>query len=141
MFGDVPAQEQWVYGRGVLADGREIDVLRNGRPLQIDRPDGGFSSLPHHRWHKLFWVLPRPHMRVFSEDVAGALARHWNATHGADEQLRSLEIRYARRGSSPTDTVTQDLFVAGWPPRDSAGGGGLERFLEATGQGSRPGVQ
>jgi hypothetical protein len=138
MFGDVPPQEQWVYGRGLFTDGREVDVLRGGRPLQTERPDGGFSSLPHHRWHKLFWVLPRPHMRVFAEGVASALARHWNATHGPTEQLQSLEIRYARRGSRPEDTVTQELLVASWPPRDSSGGGSLERFLKAAAAGTSP---
>lgn len=139
MFGDVPPQEQWVYGRGLFTDGREVDVLRGGRPLQIDRPDGGFSTLPHHRWHKLFWVLPRPHMRVFGEGVASGLARHWNATHGPAEQLQSLEIRYARRGSRPEEMVTQELLVASWPARDSSGGGSLERFLEAAAAGMASG--
>lgn len=138
MFGDVPPQEQWVYGRGLCSDGREVDVLRGGRPLQTDRPDGGFASLPHHRWHKLFWVLPRPHMRVFSAGVAEALAREWNAAHGPADRIVSLEIRFARRGSQAQDSVTQELLVASWPPRDPAGGGSLERFLEDAGTG--PGV-
>jgi hypothetical protein len=133
MFGDVPPQEQWVYGRGLCSDGREVDVLRAGRPLQTDRPDGGFSSLPHHRWHKLFWVLPRPHMRVFSAGVAEALAREWNAAHGPADRIVSLEIRFARRGSQAQDSVTQEVLVASWPPRDPAGVGSLERFLEDAG--------
>ena len=60
MFGEVPAQEQWVYGRAELADGSVVDVLRDGRPLETVRPGGGFLTLPHHRWHKMFWELPRP---------------------------------------------------------------------------------
>jgi hypothetical protein len=34
MFGGVSPQEQWVYGRGLLADGSLVDLLRGGRPLE-----------------------------------------------------------------------------------------------------------
>ena len=129
MFGEVPPQEQWIYGRAELADGRVVDLLRDGRPLEAERPTGGFSSLEHHRWHKFFWVLPRPHVRVFAAPTAAALARRWNDGHGADEQVQSLELRYAQETVTGADDVLREEVLAIWPPRNAAGGSNLDRLL------------
>jgi len=132
MFGWVPQQEQWVYGRAELADGRVVDLLRGGRPLERERPDGGFISLAHHRWHKLFWILPRPRIRVFAPATAARLAREWNETHQASERVVSLEIRFAVQSVTIPDAALQDMLVAAWPPRGGAGEGNLDRLLEST---------
>ena len=131
MFGTVPPLEQWVYGRAALADGRVVDVLRDGRPIEADRPTGGFTSLPHHRWHKLLWILPRPKVRPFAPSVAAALARDWNARHGPDEHVVALEIRFALRNLAAPDGPLQEMLVGAWPDRDADGTGSLDRFLEA----------
>jgi hypothetical protein len=131
MFGDVPPQEQWIYGRAELADGRVVDLLRGGRPLQAERPAGGFSSLEHHRWHKFFWVLPRPHVRVFAAPTAAALAHRWNERHDADEQVQSLELRYAQETVRGADDIRREEVLATWPPRTSAGGSNLDRLLRS----------
>ena len=130
MFGDVRPQEQWVYARAELADGSVVDLLRDGRPLETERPAGGFTSLPHHRWHKLFWGLPQPRQRIFAPAIAAALARHWNAHHPPSSGVLFLEIRYARLGRTETDDTLHELLLATWPPRDAAGLGGLERLLD-----------
>lgn len=131
MFGSVPRQHQWVYTRAELADGRAVDLLRDGRPVEDVRPTDGFLSLPHHRWHKLFWELPRPTQRIFAPSVAAALARRWNATHPPAEQVVTLEIRFARIGTAAGDDTLHELLLAAWPPRDAAGAGNLDRHLRA----------
>ena len=142
MFGDVRPQEQWVYARAELADGSVVDLLRNGRPLEAERPTGGFSSLPHHRWHKLFWALSQPRQRIFAPAIAGALARQWNASHRPDEDVLFLELRFARLGRSTADDTLHELLLATWPPRDANGRGGLDRLHDEwpTAAGQRPGA-
>jgi hypothetical protein len=135
MFGDIPAQEQWVYGRARLADGRVVDLLRGGRPLETERPAGGFGSLPHHRWHKFFWILPRPGVRMFGAPAAAALAREWNAGHDAAAQVRSLELRFATQSVTAPDATLRDMLVAAWPPRDADGEGNLDRLLQSAADG------
>jgi len=130
MFGDVQPQEQWVYARAELADGRIVDLLRDGRPLEAERPTGGFTSLPHHRWHKLFWVLPRPRQRIFAPSIAAAVARQWNASHRPDSRVLFLEIRFARLGRTAADDTLHELLLATWPPRAADGRGGLDRLLD-----------
>lgn len=129
MFGSVPRQHQWVYTRAELADGRIVDVLRGGRPMEDMRPTDGFLSLPHHRWHKLFWELPRPAQRIFAPAVAAALTRDWNARHTATDRVVSLEIRFARLGTTPTDETLHELLLGSWPCRDTTGTGNLDRLL------------
>jgi uncharacterized membrane protein YphA (DoxX/SURF4 family) len=139
MFGTVPHQSQWVYARGLLVDGSEVDLLRHGQPLQRERPTGGFTTLPHHRWHKLLWVLPKPPMRVFSPGIAHALATHWNRNHPPDRKVRQLEICFTRLTANDVpDTaepgIRHELVIATWPPRNSTGAGNLDRWLEAHGE-------
>jgi hypothetical protein len=131
MFGGVPAQEQWIYGRAVLADGSEVDLLRGGRPLERERPAGGFTSLPHHRWHKFLWILPRESVRVFAPPAAQALVRHWNQTQPPARQVTSFEIRLGIQDVRSSDDTVRDFLVAAWPAVSTAGGGNLDRFLKA----------
>ena len=131
MFGTVPPLEQWAYGRAVLADGRVVDPLRSGRPVEVERPAGGFTSLPHHRWHKLMWILPRPKVRPVAPSVAAALAADWNSRHAGIDRAVTVEIRFAQRNLADPAAPLQEMLVGSWPDRDPAGTGNLERFLEA----------
>lgn len=130
MFGGVPSRAQWVYGEALLADGTKVDLLRGGRPVERELPTGGFTSLPHHRWHTFFWHLLLPGADVFAEPAARALAMQWNARHGPSKQVVSLEIRYGFREAG-TDQVVRDVVVASWPPRSNSGAGNLDRFLRS----------
>lgn len=131
MFGEVERQEQWAYARAELADGAVVDLLRDGRPLETERPAGGYTTLPHHRWHKLFWVLPRPRFRMFAPAIAAALARHWNDRHPAHRRVRVLELRAARLGRTAADDTLHDVLLATWPPRGEGGRGGFDRLIDA----------
>jgi len=131
MFGGVYAREQWVYGRAVLADGSEVDLLRSGRPLERERPAGGFTSLPHHRWHKFLWILPTRPARILAVPAAEALARDWNRRHEPARQVRTLEIRLGTQSVRNGDSTVRDFLLASWPARSGEGAGNLARFLEA----------
>lgn len=133
MFGVVYPTEQWIHAPALLADGRRVDLLRKGVPLDRDRPRGGFGTLPHHRWHKLAWLLPRPGFRPLAPHVAGALARDWNARHDADARVDSLEIRFVVEGIATQSGQRHEQLLATWPDRGTEGRGNLDRFLEDAG--------
>lgn len=137
MFGTIPLQEQWVYGEATLADGRVVDLLRHGRPIERDRPAGGFSSLGTHRWHKLFWNLAGEECRRFASPTAAALARSWNASHDGSERVVSLELRFAMRREAPGGPAVQDMLLAAWPARGDSGRGNLDRLLDSADAGQR----
>jgi uncharacterized membrane protein YphA (DoxX/SURF4 family) len=147
MFGDVGPMEQWVTARTVLADGRVVDLLRRGQPYEPVRPDDGFWSLPNHRWHKLFWELPKPRQESLRPAVAAGLVADWNRRHPPAAAVRSLELVFTRvshpgrkhpvefptlapdgvAASDAPETVLRQWVLARWPPGD---GGNLQRFLE-----------
>lgn len=133
MFGRVPPLEQWVTARAVRADGVVIDLFRGGRPCAGDRPAEGFTSLPHHRWHKLCWVLGTPGVRGIAPEVAAGLARHWNRHHAAGERVNRVDICHAIHGTAGPDAGEFEYLVASWPKRTAAGGGNLDRLLDRVG--------
>ena len=156
MFGDVGPQEQWVTGKATLEDDSVVDLLRKGRPFRDVRPQGGFSSLPNHRWHKIFWELPKARQAPLREAVAAGIVADWNRRKPTSKSVRSLEIYYTQvihegkdtaqnfpkltrngvpQSFSPDSTLRQWL-LATWPPR-KAGAGNLNRFLKETGRQSK----
>lgn len=132
MFGFVPDEEQWVYARAELADGRVVDLLRGGRPCDGTRPEGGFTTLADNRWHNICWCLGWPAQAAVAPTVAAGLVRHWNATHAPGEQVKAVEIRHAWQRVGD-DEIERERLIAAWPPRDAAGSGNLDRLLKATG--------
>ena len=130
VFGDIRPQRQWVYGRAELASGEIVDLLRHGRPLETVLPAGGFHAVGNQRRQKLFWELPKPEYRVFAAAIATALAGEWNAIHGPERRIVSLEIHGARMITAPEPGTIQDVLMATWPPRSPTGRGNLDRFLK-----------
>lgn len=136
MFGIVPPEVQWVVARAELADGRVVDLLRAGRPWAAGLPLGGFTSLPNARWHNICRVLAWPAQASVAPAVAAGLARHWNANHGPNAQVTRVEIRQGRLATTGPDAFEREVLVASWPPRDAAGSGNLDKFLENVGSGA-----
>lgn len=133
MFGVVYPTEQWAHAPALLADGRRVDLLRKGAAAVADRPAGGFTSLPHHRWHKLAWLLPWPRFRPLAPHVAAALARDWNARHDASARVESVEIRFVVQNIAAASADRSEQVLASWPERGAEGAGNLDRFLDEAG--------
>ena len=149
VFGRVGSQEQWVTGKASLKDASVIDLLRQGSPFRAVRPPGGFSSLPNHRWHKIFWELPKTRQAPLRESVAAGLVADWNRRHLESEAVKVLEIYFTQvihqnegtahefpqlnqegiaQEFAPNTTLRQWLLAC-WPPR-GVGSGNLDRFLD-----------
>ena len=151
MFGDAGPQEQWITGKATLQDDSVVDLLREGRPFCNVRPQGGFSSLPNHRWHKIFWELPKARQAPLREAVAAGIVTDWNRRKPTSKAVRTLEIYYTQvihegkgaahdfpkltQGGVPQEfspnSILRQWLLTTWPPRE-AGAGNLDRFLEET---------
>ena len=149
VFGRVGPQEQWITGKASLKDARVIDLLRQGKPFNAVRPPGGFSSLPNHRWHKIFWELPKTRQAPLRESVAAGLVADWNRRHPESKAVQTLEIYFTKvihentgtahefpqlnqegiaQGFAP-NTILRQWLLASWPPQ-GVGSGNLYRFLD-----------
>ena len=151
VFERVGPQEQWVTGKATLKDASVVDLLRQGRSFQAVRPPGGLSSLPTHRWHKIFWELPKTRRSPLREPIAAGLVADWNRRHSNSKRVQNLEIYFTQvihkdKGTAhefprlnqegiaqdfAPDTVLRQWLLASWPQR-GVGSGNLDRFLEET---------
>jgi nitrate reductase NapE component len=137
MFGEIPSFDQWVEARATLSDGQTIDLLRSGKPATIGCPPDGFTGLPHHRWHKLLWVLPGIQERRFAAPVLSTLADDWNRSHHGGRSVLSAELWYGRTTRDRGQGAEEASFLmAAWPPRHR-GTGNLERLLREIGPAIR----
>ena len=124
-------------------------LTQTRKSFQAVRPPGGFSSLPNHRWHKIFWELPKTRRTPLREAIAAGLVADWNRRHLHSKTVQKLEIYFTQvihkdKGTAhefprlnqegiaqefAPDTVLRQWLLASWPQR-GVGSGNLDRFLE-----------
>jgi hypothetical protein len=91
MFAPHPLLDDgWIVIPARLADGTEVDLQRNGRPVDFDKPTRVSAEFPTHRW------------LLFAQSVRGSerharayldwLVSEWNARHGPEQRVASLEL-------------------------------------------------
>ncbi len=101
MFAPNPARlSGWLVVPGVLADGTQLDISRNGAPVSWTKPPQR-SMFKNERWRKYFVHFSlRKDKRVWN-DYARYLCRSWNARHTDEKKLVSLEIVLMARQTPP----------------------------------------
>jgi len=122
-----PDPTHWDYFHvipGSLADGRRVDLLRDGRVLTPDPPD----TLPW-RGPSRAWALYLDHARAHRHKgpglgLASWYCRSWNQAHAGSERLVKVEwllVRFDLR----RERAREDLPLGAWSC--PAGPGGLTR--------------
>lgn len=111
MFGETPSRNGWFVARAKLADGSGVDLLRDGSPVDWNRPAFPATHYPNHRWRKLFREMSYTDdlgFQVFRRPVAGYLGRSWDAAHPGARQVRELALVFCtmptREIAAPFDT-------------------------------------
>ncbi len=112
MFAPAPSKATvWIVVRGVLADGREIDVLTpivhqdlaKVPPLSWEQPDdivGEYYTDKY--WRKYLTALTRESKQDERRAFAAYTCRTWNAHYGGDVALEGVQI-YRMRQSTVLD--------------------------------------
>lgn len=95
MFADAPSRSGWFVASATLADGTQVDLLRQGEKVSWERPSDPSALYPNHRWRKFFIGISYGDLtgfEVFLEPVADALARLWNRSHPAEKQVTQFAL-------------------------------------------------
>jgi hypothetical protein len=95
MFAAVPSNNGWYVARAKLRDGSEVDLLRQGAPLDWNRPEFPARGYRNHFWHKLFREMSyfdEQGFQVFRPPVAEYLCRTWSAAHPQEKQVAEFEF-------------------------------------------------
>lgn len=92
MFGKPTRFDGWCIAAARLADGRTVDLLRQGALIDWDKPARVVNIHPNHRWRKYFGQLAREKKEKYYPPLCQYLAREWDATHPAAEQVRWINL-------------------------------------------------
>ena len=92
MFADPLPPTGWFVMPGKLKDGIEVDLWGGGAPVSWEKPEQVCAHWKGMRWRKyLFRLLAN---QKAAREYARYLCRSWNAGHGGEQGLMSLEIDY-----------------------------------------------
>lgn len=92
MFGVPYKESPWFIYRGRLRDGREVDLFRNGLPVDESKPARIPETLPDHHWRVLHRNLMAVELEDFRQPLLEFKVREWNAEHPAEQQVVSAEL-------------------------------------------------
>lgn len=87
----------WFSAPVRLRDGRVVDALLNGRPVDPQEPSPHWEEYPNARWRVCLFRLGSRDMTWLHPKVADYLLRRWNETHGDAEIASDLELLYYQR--------------------------------------------
>ena len=117
IFANHPPRDGWYVARAVLADGREVDLLRGGAPVSWDRPEDPTSVYPNHHRVKIFREMTYTDggYQVFREPVSDYLCRAWNRGRGAAERITDFALVFCwegdASGGNPGSAVRPETMV------------------------------
>lgn len=130
MFQFGPRREGWAAAHATLMNGEKRNILFREGPANFARPQNIRGMFPTDRWRKFFNNIGNPPDDRHAPEAALALARRWNATHGDEEQIFSLDLYWltqplARDGSAQAEQPVDQKLLArvDW---DDLYGGDLE---------------
>jgi hypothetical protein len=118
MFEGIPSRDGWYVARARLQDGSEIDLLRQGQPVNWSQPEFPAEVFPNDRWRKFFREMTyfdQLGYQRYREPTAEFLARRWNATAPADKQVTECDFifcmldDYRRDGNSVPEILRERL--------------------------------
>lgn len=94
MFAPYPVKESgWYVIPAILLDGEEVDLYRDGAPLDWKAPPLISATYANVRWKKYLMNLPFGAKNEINKSLyANYLRRQWNGRHVEDKQILTLEI-------------------------------------------------
>lgn len=109
MFAPHPGvQDGWFVAQGETLGGRQIDLLRDGAPVSLDKPESVSASFPNHRWR--CWLLNLGNRRDARVNTSFAtwLANDWNTRHPGPQSVKRVTLIFV---SEPTPLPEQNLVT------------------------------
>ncbi|MGB6044723.1 MAG: HTTM domain-containing protein [Pirellulales bacterium] len=104
MFARPLTTSSWFIAKARLHSGDTVDLLRDGRPFNFERPQRLALLYPNHRWRKFVLALTHKidHRKAFSQNLCDYLFQEWNGRHERAEQIAVLELMciYERVGGN-----------------------------------------
>lgn len=92
MFGQLHRENSWFVYRAKLADGSEVDLMRDISPPVWGKPPRVATTLPDHNWRKLHDNLTQERLAAFRQPLLEYVVRDWNRRHEVGRQAVAAEL-------------------------------------------------
>lgn len=140
MFGKLHRENSWWVYRARLADGREVDIFRGGRPVVWDKPPRVADTFPDHNWRKLHDNLTQSRYQPFRQPLLDAAVNSWNRTHSGDGRVVFAELHRLSCPIGPgVNTVDRRSEIWGtWGDDPSAPGSRFDDLFQRMQSGEGP---
>ena len=92
MYHTAIPRDYWYIYRGVLGDGRAIDILEEGVLTSFEPASRPAEAFPNHRWRRLHVRLVDAEGGPCRKPLAEHLFRRWNEGRGPGERIEVLEM-------------------------------------------------
>ena len=92
MYHTAIPRDYWYIYRGILGDGRAIDILEEGVLTSFEPASRRAEAFPNHRWRRLHVRLVDAGSGPYRQPLAEYLFRRWNEGHGPEERIEVLEM-------------------------------------------------
>ncbi|MBD2628440.1 HTTM domain-containing protein [Trichormus variabilis] len=98
-----PRDDGWHIIPGRLEDGSEVDIFRNGNPINWDKPSLGVRSAIYRnmQWRTYFINLNRAIGKKLYPFYGEYLCRNWNSQHTGSKHLDKLDIYFMDERTVP----------------------------------------
>jgi hypothetical protein len=120
MFDEPPSKNGWYVAWGKLADGSDVDLLRQGAAVDWNKPAFPAGIYRNYRWRKLFREMTYEDelgFQVFRRPVSEFLCRDWNARHEMARQVVEFNLVYCNEvdgksiAQGPHSLAPREAFV------------------------------
>lgn len=102
MFAPIPKKEDgWYVIPARLAGGGEVDIFRDGAPVNWAKPADASALYPNAYWQKYLeyvWLADFAPLRLH---YARHLCRRWNGAHDGADRLKTFDVVYMREDTPP----------------------------------------
>ena len=109
MFEAIPSKDGWYVARAKLNDGSEVDLVRQGAPVDWKKPPFPGRMYPNHFWQKLFREMAYYDAQGFQllrAPVAEFLCRNWNAGHSVEKQVAEFQFIYCMENKAEAARIS-----------------------------------
>lgn len=94
-------EDGWPVLAARLANGREVDLFRNGAPVDFRKPYPVSAIFKDSRWRKLLLALYRSNYTYEGPYVAAYFCKKWNESHPKAEQVGSYNLWFMVEKTPP----------------------------------------
>ncbi len=115
MFAPYPLMEDgWYVIPGNLLNGKQVDLFRQGQPVDWNKPKLASTLYKNQRWQKYMMNIWGANNYPYRLYYGQYLCRDWNTRHEGQEQVDNFEITFMREDTLPNYQIKAPEKVVIW---------------------------